>query len=341
MKLLQVEPGPHFSVADVARGWLKGFNQNGIDARPLPLDRFLDFYDLAHIDKGRGLEKALSAEEAVRAASKQVETFCYEWWPDVVVIVSGFFVYPDIYPLLRARGHKLVLLCTESPYEDPKQLERAPLFDLVILNDPTNIEQFREVNPNTYYIGHAYDPDVHFPQPAKPNCVSDFAFVGTGYPSRVSFLEAIDWTGMDVALAGNWQELRQDSPLRPFLTHPIEFCCDNSEAVDLYNGTKMSANIYRTETIPGGDSKGWAMGPRELELAACGTFFLREPRGEGDEVFPMVPTFSDEVEFQALLRWYLAHDDDRAEIAKRARKAIADRTFKNNTAEVLRHLERI
>ena len=34
-----------------------------------------------------------------------------------------------------------------------------------------------------------------------------------------------------------------------------------------------------------------AMGPREIEMAACRLFFLRDPRPECDEVFPMLPAF--------------------------------------------------
>lgn len=82
------------------------------------------------------------------------------------------------------------------------------------------------------------------------------------------------------------------------------------------------------------------MGPREVELAACGTFFLREPRGEGDEVLPMLPTFTTPAEFQSLLREWLTRDDDRTALAHKARAAVADRTFVNHAAWLLDLLER-
>jgi spore maturation protein CgeB len=257
--------------------------------------------------------KAFADEDAVRIAVKGVEAVCYEYAPDLVVVVSGFFVPADLYGLMRARGSPVVLLCTESPYEDD-----------------------RAVNRRCWYIGHGYDPVLHRPGPSDPDAASDFVFVGTGYPSRVEFLEQVDWTGIDVALAGNWQSLDVASPLRKFLAHDIADCCPNDQAVILYRSTKVSANLYRRETTEGGTPDGWAMSPREVELAATGCFFLTEPRGENLEVLPMVPTFTSPLEFEERLRWYLARPDERAGIVSDARAAVADRTFESNARQLLR-----
>jgi hypothetical protein len=80
------------------------------------------------------------------------------------------------------------------------------------------------------------------------------------------------------------------------------------------------------------------MGPRELEMAATGLFFLREPRGESDEVLGMFPTFTSPQEASALLRDWLARPAERAALALKAREAVADRTFTNSAASLLRLL---
>ena len=80
------------------------------------------------------------------------------------------------------------------------------------------------------------------------------------------------------------------------------------------------------------------MGPREVELAACGTFYLTEPRGENRQVLPMVPTFTGPGDFELQLRWYLAHPKARDEITRAARAAIADRTFTHHAGQLLAHL---
>lgn len=334
MKILVVRPGPGFSVQDVAEGWVYGLREAGATVYDYNLEDRITFYSHAEIEGIR----AFSSEDALRLAAKGVENALYEAWPDVVVVVSGFFLEERIYELMRTRGHTVVLIHTESPYQDDEQVGRAAWPHINLVNDPTNLERFRAVNPNSWYIPHAYHPDLHRPRPARAECRSDFCFVGTGYPSRIGFLEAVDWDGIDVALAGNWQKIGPTSKLRKFLAHDIEDCCDNADTIDLYAGTKASANLYRREAHAPHLAGGWSMGPREVELAACGTFFLTEARGENRAVLPMVPTFEGPADFAAKLRWYLDHDDRREAVATAARSAIADRTFLNHARELLRLL---
>lgn len=335
MRVLVVQPGPHFSVSDVARGWVRGLSQVGAQVIDFNFDDRLNFYASAHVPKSGELRKAFEPAQAAMIASKGLEAAVLEVWPDVVVIVSGFFIPPAVYELLRVRGIRVVLIHTESPYEDDRQIARAPLADLNVLNDPTNLEQFERV-ARTVYLPHCFDRNIHYPRPATTWAKSDFCFVGTGYDSRVEFFEAVDWSGVDAAFGGNWRNLEPSSPLRPFLVHDIEACMPNEGTADLYASTKMSANLYRKEATAHSD--GWAMGPREVELAAIGTFYLREPRGESDIVLPMLPTFDSPGDFTEKMRWWLSHDDARTDAALRAQAAVQDRTFDKNAAELLRLL---
>lgn len=331
MKILVVRPGPGFSVQDVAQGWVDGLRACGCQVVDYNLEDRLAFYGTAEIE-GR---RVFDPEDAIRLAVKGIENALYEWWPDVVVLISGFFFEPRLYELMRARGHRTVLVHTESPYEDERQIARAVFADVNVVNDPTNLDRFRLANPNSWYLPHAHDPGRHHPCPPKPACVSDFCFVGTGYPSRITFFEQVDWDGIDVALAGNWQKLTAESPLRKYLAHDINMCCDNTETIDLYCATKASANLYRREAQTPGLVAGWSMGPREVELAACGTFYLTETRGENREVLPMIPTFDGAGDFEEKLRWHLDRPDVRADIAAAARAAVAGLTFTNNARRLL------
>lgn len=336
-RALVVHPGPQFSVSDVHRGWIKGLRQLGWWAEEYALNNRLYFFAEAKIERDGEHYNAFSFDEAARLAMKEVEAAYLEFWPQVVFIVSGFYLNEFVCQVLRDRGAKIVLIHTESPYEDGKQLRRAPWVDLNVLNDPTNIDTFKAEAP-TIYLPHCYDPDLHHPADPTPGYESDLAFVGTGYPSRIEFLEAVDWSGIDVALGGNWQELTDESPLRPFLSHDIGDCLPNEDAVVHYQSTRASLNLYRAEAMHPQLVEGWSMGPREVELAATGCFFLREKRGEGDALLPMLPTFTEPAEFAEKLRWWLARDDEREAAALKAREAVADRTFDTNAATALQLL---
>lgn len=335
MRVLVVHPGPQFSVADVHAGLISGLVANGCEVVDFNLNHRLDFYINAHLKKNDEWIRAFEYEAACALASKGVESACYEFWPDIVVVVSGFFLPPEVYALLRARKHHVVLWLTESPYEDDRQLKQVGYVDTVIVNDPTNIDRYREVNPRTFYIGHGYDPRIHHPNGRKEALRSDFVFVGTGYQSRIEFFEKVDWDGIHAVFAGNWSQVADDSPLLPMLLHERGQCVDNTDAADLYRATQVSANLYRKEANDADLMHGWAMGPREIELAACRTFFAREPRGEGDDLLWMLPTFTEPGELVDVVRWYLEHPDERKELAAKAADAVADRTFAANAAQLL------
>ncbi len=341
MKVLVVHPGVHFSVADVYNGLIKGLRACGCDVATLNLDDRIEFYTRARVQQDDGeLRDAFTTETAFEMAAQGVEVACYEYWPDVVIIVSGFYIPPKLWGVLARRPHHVVYWCTESPYEDDRQGRPARYADTVVLNDPTNLEQFRaEVNVNTHYFPHSYDPDIHRPGRVRTADRSDFVFVGTGFPSRIDWLEQVDWTGINARIAGNWNLVDSDSPLAPLLTHERGQCIDNVDAVKLYRASKASLNLYRKEHSDDAHADGWAMGPREVELAACGTFFFREPRGEGDALFPMLPTITSPDEFGDDLRWWLTHKTKRTEAANAARAAIVDRTFTNTAARLLRLVE--
>ena len=343
VKFLLVRPGPTFSVQDVAFGWRDGLRELGVNVADMNFDDRLDFYSSAHIDRSAGEGewiKAFDFADAMSLANKSIESVCYEFWPDVVLVVSGHFVRPHTLALMRARGHHVVLLCTESPYEDDRQLAFCEYADTVLLNDPVNLEMFRARHPDVHYVPHAYNPAIHHPGAGTPELKSDFAFVGTGFRSRIEFFEAVDFDGLDVILGGAWVALDDDSPLVPLIAHRRDWCMDNTDTAEVYRSTRSSLNLYRREAREGegAHADGVAMGPREVELAACETFFIRDPRPESDDVLSMLPTFSEPAEVRPLLDWWLAHDREREDVAARARAAVVDRTFRNNAEWLVRHL---
>lgn len=337
MRFLVAEPGPHFSVQDVAAGWIEALVAAGQDVHRFNLGDRLTFYNTVVMPTGDGLfVPPLSPEQATETAVNGLYASLMRTRPHVLLLVSGFFIPPELPRIARAAGVRVVFVATESPYEDGRQTALAEQCDLTILNDPTNLARFPG---GTQYFPHAYRPSVHRPGAAKPDLECDLGFVGTAYPSRIAFLESMDLAGLDVLLAGNWQALDEDSPLRKYLAHDDTDCLDNESTVDVYRSARVGLNLYRREAETDAQAAGWAMGPREVEMAAAGLFFLRDPRPEGDEVLSALPTFTDPAEASEQLRWWLARPGARAGAVAKARAAIEDRTFDQHACRLLRLLE--
>jgi hypothetical protein len=339
-------PGPAFSVADVFEGWTEALRGLGEQVFTFNLDRRLQFYDAACIgDEGaadedgrRIFRKAMTREKAIETAAYGILGTAYQCWPEVILLIYAFFTPPALLDMMRSRGHKIILLHTESPYQDDEQLTRAAHADISLVNDPANLDQYRELGP-AEYVPHAFRPRIHHPAPPGAAKAWDLSFIGTGFPSRVRFFEQMNLHGLAVHLAGPWLELPEDSPLRDWTLTEDDACVDNDETAAIYRQSRCGINLYRREGEQAHADQGWAMGPREIELAACGTWFTRDPRAEGDEVFHMLPRFGSPAEAGEQIRWALAHPDAREKAAMAAREAIADRTFTANAKRLLQLLD--
>jgi len=287
------------------------------------------------------LRKALQTPEQVyELAMNGLAAALWKIRPDVLLVISGFFTTGEMLDHARRYGIRVVVVHTEQPYELDRELALAAHADVNLVNDPTHMEAFREAAP-TWYCPQAYRPAVHHPGAADPKLAADLAFVGTGFPSRRWFFEHMDLNGLDVLLAGNWNGVTDDSPLRRFIgADDPRQCLDNTETAQVYRSAKVGINLYRREADDDTTVGGWACGPREIEMAAAGLFFLRDPRPEGDHLFHMLPTFADPGEASELLRWFLDHPDDRRKAADMAREAVTDRTFTNHARSLLRLLDK-
>jgi glycosyl transferase family 1 len=182
---------------------------------------------------------------------------------------------------------------------------------------------------------HAYDPDIHYPAQGNDR-EYDFSFIGTMFKSRRDFFEeffsAIDVEKYNIALGGAaWDGDHMDgSFLLKYLSHPRDEAVDNDVVADTYRKSRVGINFYRKEAEEGHQDEGWAVGPREVELAACALPWIRDARGESDELFPFLPTFRTPGEAAALLKWHLDHEYESRDLGRRARGAIQHRTFDNH-----------
>lgn len=355
MRILVVHPGPNFSVADVWAGWSEALGRLGCEVQSYNLDDLDRMAFYSHVlmptgnedSEGRPeIRQAMTDSQAIYAALQGLSHALYTYWPDVIFFISAFWVSPGLLHVIRQRRHKIVIAHTECPYQDESQLERAQFADINILNDPHTISRYRELEGHAAYFPHAYRPEVHYPRKPgterDPALACDLAFVGTGFPSRVEFFEAMDLGGIDVLLGGFWQDLEENSPLRRYLGHSTDLCVDNTETAEIYRNARAGINFYRREWEDGTEvTGGWAMGPREVEMAACKLWFLRDSRGEGDELLNMLPTFTSPGEASAELRWWLDHDTQRDKAAEQARQVVADRTFDGHARRLLAMLDRL
>jgi len=294
--------------------------------------------------KKQGIPKP-TRNDVAYYASQGIFEKCLRHQPDWTILVTSFMFFPEFLTLLRRTGTKVALLLTESPYDDDQATSRLELCDLAWTNERSAVDSLRKINPNVFYLPHAYDPKRHRPdiQDGADNLPQhDIAFVGTGFYERIQALEAVDWTGIDLGLYGAWNLIPSRSKLRKHLRGGN---LHNRVTAALYRRAKIGLNLYRT-------SKGYGRGaprityaeslnPRALELAACGLFHISDYRAEVAEVFgSLVPTFDPQEPgaLERLIRRWLADDEGRQTVADWLPKAVKGHTFDTMAAQVVADL---
>jgi hypothetical protein len=340
-------PGTGVSTADVSSGLAHGLQANGVDVIP--------YATAAHITAaGWMLNKVwrLGKKSAPRPQSRDIL-----YWANVailetalraactkgaewVLVVSGMYQHPDFVLMLRRAGLKVCVLLTESPYDGEAEARYASLADMVFTNERTSVESLRRVNPQTYYLPHAWHPGVHDVRAqaeAAPATAHEVVFVGTGFVERIRLLETIDWSGIDFGCYGIWSLVAPRGRLRPYLRGGET---PNARTAALYRAATVGLNLHRTSMGYAVDAKhvtgAESMNPRCWELAASGLFFTTDHRAEVTETFgDVLPTFSTPAEAEAIVRRALREPQWRADVAAACRERVTDQTWTARAAMVL------
>ena len=298
MRVLVAETGIPWAIADVGAGLRDGLKAAGVEVTTCRLD-------------------AIGATPV-----------------DAVVCVSAIHVTADVIHQLRRVGQRVYIVFTESPYDHAHEIAMAAHVDGGWTHERAVVPAFQSVNPHVGYLPHAWHTERHAPAAADSGVPAhDVVLVGSGFPERITFLNAIDWTGINLGLYGIWEGFGLKESLEPCIkSGPV----DNATAVSLYRRAKIGLNLYRRTTHPVE-----SLNPRAYELAACGTFSISEHREESAERFGwLVPTFRTAAEASRLIREWLCRYDDREMVKRQLPGRVADSTWNIRAAQVVADMAR-
>ena len=285
-------------------------------------------YHAAAMEMGGVVSTAETQAMVCKQASENVIVEVLYHRADLVLVISGLNFHPIglwLLDQMRAPRIPVAVVFTESPYEDRQQKEWVSAHPEAIV---FTHDRFSARRHGWHYLPHAFDPDVHRPVDPDPDEACDVLLVATGWPARQELIEKVNWTGIKLRLIGPWPNLLAGHPLKA--VHE-DACLPNSDLPRLYASAKICLNHFRPH--PQAES----LSPRSYEVAGCGAFQISDPRPELIEIFgETVPTYRDASELEGLLRYYLAHDDERRQLAARARALIQGETFLKRVSELMR-----
>jgi spore maturation protein CgeB len=317
MTVLVVSPGVPYSTADVDAGLRFGLEAHGVRVVQYRLTErlahsrrwlYLAWQSARRVDPSRAKP---TVADIFYAAGEGALAKALRHEVDAVIVVSAMFLHPDILVLMKRAGLRVTVVFTESPYEVDQELAVAALVDGCWTSERTAVPMFRAVTPQAGYLPHGWHPQRHRPGPQPGDDAvpaHDVVFVGSAFPERIAWLTAIDWTGIDLGLYGQWShQLGKAHPLRRFVHHGT---IGHEVTTALYRRAALGLNLYRAAATAE------SLNPRAYELAACGVCHVSTPRAEGVDVFgDLVPTVSTPAEAEQTIRTWLGDPARRAVVA--------------------------
>lgn len=328
MRVLFVHPAAEMSVSDVSRGYKAALTRQGHDIREYHLGRRFAYHRAAM----NGVATPEAANDMAllsRQASENIVVEALYHQADIVIMVSGLNLHPVALWLLGKANIPAAVIFTESPYNDESQLQWSNLTQVnstVDLTIFTN-DKYSSIKHGWNLLEPSFDPDVHHPVEPHEDEKCDVIMIGTGWGERQAFLEAVDWTGIDLKIMGIWPAMNSDSPLFPYYH---ELVVNNEHIAPLYCGAKVCINFHRR------DQMAMSPGPRAYEIAACGAFQISDPRPGVVELFgDSVPTFDTPERLGELVRYYTQHEDERVQRALESLRRVRGQTFDSRAAELV------
>lgn len=345
-RILLVHPGASVATADVYEGLREGLDALQVSVEAWDLSARITAHGAYLRFMERRLAKKPDPKDRFKVTSGAVLYRCGEELvsralrvrPDWVVVVSGMYLHPDAYVLLRRAGLRVAVVLTESPYDLASESKVIPWCQVTTVNErtlvpvlehltkrPAAAELVGQPRPKITYLPWGYRHEHFCPTPASTADDSlphvdestplpkahDVIFVGTAFQNRIELLQQVDWTGINLGLYGNWRLVPPRSKLRPYI-ESAELLSAQTHAH--YRAARVAINIHRG--TQGFDRKSMAIGYAEsmnlrcYELAAAGVPFVSDERAELRDIFgDLVPIFTDARSLRACLDQLLCENE--------------------------------
>lgn len=214
----------------------------------------------------------------------------------------------------------------------------APSYDLffTIQKDPL-LDALKAEGAHGVYLPLAALPSFHRPlvldAAEQRRFGSDVSFLGAGYPNRrVAFRQLTD---VDLKIWGTeWDG-------EGLLARHVQASgarIEPEDAVKIFNASRINLNLHSSVRSDTPVAPGDFVNPRTFELAACGAFQLVDERALLPELFAAdeLATFTDMDGLRAAIGHYLAHPEDRAVLAAKARaRVLAEHTYQQRVRDML------
>lgn len=204
-----------------------------------------------------------------------------------------------------------------------------PLFDLYCTFRKTDVERYRGWGKEFVELQFSFDPAQQFPPPAgwsDTDRTREVSYVGSPHENRPAFLRKLIFDHkLTVTISGpRWNRVLTEKEYQHFVRGA--FLKDDAYRRAIWESKINLAFVTRLNEDD--------VAHKSFEITACGGFLLAERTKAHQAAFEEgkeAEFFSSVEECAEKIRYYLAHADEREEIARRGRDRAAHSGYDNDT----------
>lgn len=256
--------------------------------------------------------------------------------PDICIVVGGHRILPETVERLVASGITTALWTSDVPINFDNILKAAPHYDHVFCagTEAMDILQ-RQGRTRLVWLPFACDAEAHaaveLTDDDRRAYTHDVVFVGSYYPNRAHVLEGA--ADMDIRIWGpNWRRLVKTSPL---IGKVRDARLAFQEWTKIYSAAKIVVVVhFEDPRVPCHQ-----VSPKVFEAMACGSFVLTDKQKDLGLLFESglhLGVYRGSVDLRHKIAYYLQHEDERAEIARRGCEDVRrQHTYQDRMARML------
>jgi len=329
--------GTHQSYSTGA-GLNEGFRALGWDVGEVSVHDALIESDLPALR----LVSRLTRRLAIKSYNASILKAAERLRPDVMLTVKGTYIERSTIEALKAMGILTVNFWPDCEFEhEGSDEDTIALYDQIFTTKSFQMPYLLERvgHDRAHFIHHGYVPRLHRKRVndgQTPHYLWDVSYIGNASPAKFQWLKkiALDFPDLSLLVIGyNWREFAKGTPLAASV-FGSGLVGDHFARVVEHSRINLSVH-YGTV-----GKRGWAdlVSTRTFEIPACGGFMLHIDNPEVRSLFD-VPTeidvFSSPDQLNEKIKYYLAHEDEREAMARKAYdRAVPDYSLINRAREI-------
>lgn len=266
----------------------------------------------------------------------------FEFQPEICIVMAQAPVTNSFVARLNEKGIVTAFWFVENWRHLSYWKEIAPFYNLFFHIQPGEFDDKLDAIGCNYHfpVLTGCDPELHAPVKLTPEeekiygC--DVSFAGAGYYNRIKMLKGL--TDYKLKIWGvNWNE-------QELLPHVVEGTkgFDTEEYMKIVAGSKINLNLHSSVIHEGVDPNADAINPRVFEIASAGGFQLCDPCKGLENLFDTtneIPTYTDLKSLRDKINYFLKHEEERKQIAKKAQeRALKEHTYKHRASQMLDYI---